>query len=124
MLKELNIQRGGYMKKILTWITVVIIAALVLGIIRDQIIKTALTVTASQITGAPVHVDGFTLEGSEFSGLYYLKPALSAYPSGSAAYPLARPARLAGNMTDAEYPEYYYWPQFVKEDYYAAWRTP
>ncbi len=49
------------MKKILVWAAVVVIAAFVLGIIKDQVIKTALTVTASQITGAPVHIDGFSL---------------------------------------------------------------
>jgi hypothetical protein len=49
------------MKKILIRVVVVIIAFLMLGIIRDQVIKTALTVTASQITGAPVHIDGFSL---------------------------------------------------------------
>lgn len=49
------------MKKILIWLAVVIIAFFALGIIKDQVIKTALTVTASQITGAPVHIGGFSL---------------------------------------------------------------
>jgi len=49
------------MKKILIWIAIIIIVILALGVLRDQIIKTALTITISQVTGAPVHMDGFSL---------------------------------------------------------------
>lgn len=49
------------MKKILVWPAVILIAAFFLAVIKDQIIKTAVTITASQITGAPVHIGGFSL---------------------------------------------------------------
>ena len=49
------------MKKILIISAVVIIAILTIGIVKDQIIKSAITVVATQVTGAPVHIDGFSL---------------------------------------------------------------
>lgn len=49
------------MKKTLLTVLIVVIALLGLGIVRDQIIKSAITVVASKITGAPVHIDGFSL---------------------------------------------------------------
>lgn len=48
-------------KKILVWAAVIIFAIFSLGIIKDQLIKGAVTVTASAITGAPVHIDGLSL---------------------------------------------------------------
>ena len=71
----------------------------------------------------PVDVTGFTLNTTEFKNKYYSKPALPAYPDGSANYPLARPARLASNFNSTSKPEYYYWPQFVKPEYYSFWNT-
>lgn len=49
------------MKKILVVITVIVIAIFGISIIKDQIIKSVITTVASQITGAPVHIDGFSL---------------------------------------------------------------
>jgi hypothetical protein len=70
----------------------------------------------------PIDVSGFTLPTPEFTDLYYSKPALPAYPEGaSASYPLPSPARLASNLNNTTRPEYYYWPQFVKSEYYDFW---
>lgn len=71
----------------------------------------------------PVDVTGFTLGSLEFKNKYYSKPALPAYPEGSPNYPLARPQRLASNFNSTTRPEYYYWPQFVKSEYYSYWAT-
>jgi hypothetical protein len=71
----------------------------------------------------PVDISGFTLNTTEFKNKYYSKPALPAYPDGSANYPLSRPARLASNFNATAKPEYYYWPQFVKPEYYNFWNT-
>ena len=49
------------MKKIIVTLVIVIICILAAGIIKDQVIKTAVTVVATQITGAPVHIDRFAL---------------------------------------------------------------
>ena len=49
------------MKKIIVWVAVVVIAIFTLGVIKDQIIKSVVTVAASTVTGAPVHIDGFSL---------------------------------------------------------------
>lgn len=49
------------MKKTLIILAIVIICILAIGVIKDQIIKSAITVVATQVTGAPVHIDGFSL---------------------------------------------------------------
>jgi len=49
------------MKKLFIWAAVIAIAAFVLAVSRDQIIKSVITVVASEITGAPVHIDHFSL---------------------------------------------------------------
>ena len=67
----------------------------------------------------PVNIGGFTLDTSEYRDKYYNKPALIKHTS--ADYPAIVPARSASNFNSATRPEYYYWPQFVKEDYYAYW---
>ena len=48
-------------KKFLIWVAVVVVAVFSLGIIRDQLIKGVVTITASAVTGAPVRIDGFSL---------------------------------------------------------------
>ncbi|MFA5096449.1 MAG: hypothetical protein WC478_03810 [Candidatus Omnitrophota bacterium] len=48
-------------KKFLIWVAVVVVAVFSLGIIKDQLIKGVVTITASTVTGAPVHIDGFSL---------------------------------------------------------------
>jgi len=49
------------MKKALIAIAIVIIIIFALGIIKDQIIKSVVTVVATQVTGLPVHIDGLSL---------------------------------------------------------------
>ncbi len=49
------------MKKAIIILAIVIASILAIGIIRDQIIKSAITVVATQVVGAPVHIDGFSL---------------------------------------------------------------
>jgi uncharacterized protein involved in outer membrane biogenesis len=49
------------MKKTLIIVGIVIIALIVLGIARDQILKATITSVASGIIGAPVHMDTFRL---------------------------------------------------------------
>ncbi len=49
------------MKKILIILGVIVVILAVLGIVKDQIIKTTVTITASKIVGAPVEMDGFRL---------------------------------------------------------------
>ncbi len=49
------------MKKFLIVLGIVIFSLVCIAIIKDQIIKSVVTVVASKITGAPVHMDGFSL---------------------------------------------------------------
>jgi hypothetical protein len=69
----------------------------------------------------PIDVRGFTENSNEAKNKYYNKFAL---PSSSyfESYPYEIPARLASNFNAALRPEYYYWPQFVKKEYYAYWK--
>jgi hypothetical protein len=70
----------------------------------------------------PIDISGFTLDSLEFKDSYYNKPALPKYPEDyqedSPNYPLPRPARASSNFNSAKVPEYYFWPQFAKEEYY------
>lgn len=72
----------------------------------------------------PIDISGFTVNSPTFIDSYYSKPALPAAPEGSPNYPLPRPERLPSNFNATLRPEYYYWPQFVKEEYYSLWATP
>jgi hypothetical protein len=58
---------------------------------------------------------------SETKNKYYNKLALPAVQTLD-SYPYEIPARLASNFNAALRPEYYYWPQFVKKEYYAYWK--
>jgi len=49
------------MKKTIVVLAILFSAILFVGIIKDQIIKSTVTVIATQVTGAPVHIDGFSL---------------------------------------------------------------
>jgi len=49
------------MKKTIVILAVIFIVIFAGSILRDQIIKSVITVVATQVTGAPVHIDGFTL---------------------------------------------------------------
>ena len=66
------------MKKILTIILIVVIALFVIGILKDMVIKSVVTVVASKVTGAPVHIDGFSLgvfnQTVKISGLKIYNP--------------------------------------------------
>ena len=68
----------------------------------------------------PVDVTGFTKE--EYKDEYYNKPALESLNNTN--YPYEIPARLAANFNATLRPEYFYWPQYVKENYYDFWRKP
>jgi hypothetical protein len=72
----------------------------------------------------PVEVYGFTSIGN--INKYYSKVALDpvAANPNDLLYPLARPGRLAGNFNSALRPEYIYWPQFVRSEYYDFWPSP
>jgi len=49
------------MKKMVVILIAIILALFVIGIVKDQIIKGIVTVAASKIAGAPVHIEGFSL---------------------------------------------------------------
>ena len=49
------------MRKTIVVLAILSIAILSAGIIKDQIIKSVITVIATQVTGSPVHIDGFSL---------------------------------------------------------------
>jgi hypothetical protein len=49
------------MKKNLIIAAIVVVAIFALSMARDQVIKSVVTVAATQVTGAPVHIDGFSL---------------------------------------------------------------
>jgi hypothetical protein len=69
----------------------------------------------------PSDVSGFILETLEAKNMYYTKTALPASDELSVNYPYPRPARSAGTFNNTVRPEYYFWPQFVKEEYYNYW---
>ncbi len=66
------------MKRILTIILVVVVALFVIGIAKDLLIKSVITVVASNVTGAPVHINGFSLgilnQTVKISGLKIYNP--------------------------------------------------
>lgn len=70
----------------------------------------------------PIDVSGFTLDSLEYKDIYYNKSELPQYPDDYVAvspdYTLPRPARAASNFNSTQAPEYYFWPQFAKEEYY------
>ena len=70
----------------------------------------------------PTDISGFTLDSLEFKDSYYNKSQLPKYPEdyqeASPNYPIARPARASSNFNSVKVPEYYFWPQFAKEEYY------
>ncbi|MDD5006173.1 MAG: AsmA family protein [Candidatus Omnitrophica bacterium] len=49
------------MKKIVIVAVTVLVVLFAVGIIKDQVIKSTITVVATNILGAPVHIDGFSL---------------------------------------------------------------
>lgn len=69
----------------------------------------------------PVDVCGFTLPTAEFKNKYYSKPALDA--ADPELCNSNNPSRRASNFFETIRPEYYYWPQFVKDEYFDYWKT-
>lgn len=69
----------------------------------------------------PIDVCGFTLPTIEFKNKYYSKPALNAADPDTCDS--SHPARRASNFNETIRPEFYYWPQFVREEYYSYWKT-
>ena len=67
----------------------------------------------------PVEICGFTLPTIEFKDKYYAKPSLPVVSAEDCE--TLRPTRPAGNFNNTTLPEYYFWPQFVKESYYEGW---
>lgn len=49
------------MKKTMIVLVVLFIAIFSVSIIKDQVIKSVITIVATQVSGAPVHIDGFSL---------------------------------------------------------------
>ena len=49
------------MKKTSVIIALIIIVIFAIGIAKDQIIRSVITIVATEVTGAPVHIDGFSL---------------------------------------------------------------
>ncbi len=76
------------MKRILIVSAIVVIAVLAAGIIKDQIIKTVITIAATEITGAPVHIDAFSLgvfnQSVRISGFKMYNP--KGFPRGILVY--------------------------------------
>jgi hypothetical protein len=72
------------MKKFLIWLGIVIFSLVCIAIIKNQIIKSVVTVVASKITGAPVHMDRFQLNilssTIHISGFKMYNP--SGFPEG------------------------------------------
>jgi hypothetical protein len=64
----------------------------------------------------PTDVCGFTDPVDK--NKYYSKAALAAVLADDPTCTFEHPARLAGSYYDATRPEYYFWPQFVKDEYY------
>ena len=72
------------MKKAVTLLLVIIIIFLGLGIAKDQIIKSVVAIVTSQVTGAPVEIDRFSLrvfkQSVRISGFKIFNP--SGFPKG------------------------------------------
>ena len=48
-------------RKLMVWAVIFFVTLFVAGIVKDQIIKSTVTVVTSNVLGAPVHIDGFSL---------------------------------------------------------------
>jgi len=71
----------------------------------------------------PTDISGFTIDNEEFRDKYYNRSEFIQQRTGGSPplYPFTIPRRYASNFNDAQRPEYYYWPQFVKPEYYNLW---
>ncbi|RJP29135.1 MAG: hypothetical protein C4533_04880 [Candidatus Omnitrophota bacterium] len=72
------------MKKIIIIVGIILLITLTLMVLRDQIIRTTITVAASSILGAPVRVEGFSMgifkQSMMISGLTVYNP--KGFPKG------------------------------------------
>jgi len=72
------------MKKFLIWLGIVAISLVCITIFKNLIIKSVVTTVASRVTGAPVHMDGFSLNilssTIHISGFKMYNP--SGFPEG------------------------------------------
>jgi len=72
------------MKNFLKMLMIILISIFALGILKDQIIKSIITVTATQVTGAPVRIERFSLgifkQSVRISGFKIFNP--SGFPEG------------------------------------------
>jgi hypothetical protein len=73
----------------------------------------------------PVDLSGFMNPSEEFIDKYYAKPGMARRDADATNinYPYQIPARYASNFNATNTPEFYYWPQFLKEEYYYRWKT-
>ncbi len=66
------------MKKTVVILVILLVVIFTGSIIKDQVIKSAITIIATQLTGAPVHIDGFSLgvfnQSVRISGLKVYNP--------------------------------------------------
>jgi len=73
------------MKKFLIWLGIVVVLLVCISIFKNQVIKFVVTKAASSITGAPVHMDGFSLNivssTIHISGFKMYNP--SGFPEGT-----------------------------------------
>lgn len=72
------------MKRIRKVFLIVVICIFAIGIIKDQIIKSVITVAATQVLGSPVHINGFSLgifkQSVKISGFKIYNP--KGFPRG------------------------------------------
>jgi len=77
-------ERKVFMKKFITGLGIVAVSLICILILKDLIIKSVLTTAASRITGAPVHMDSFSLNilssTIQISGFKMYNP--SGFPKG------------------------------------------
>jgi len=76
------------MKKPLKLSLIVVVSILAAAILKDFVIKSVITVAATQVTGAPVHIDGFSLgvfnQTVRISGFKMYNP--KGFPRGTLVY--------------------------------------
>lgn len=70
----------------------------------------------------PIDLTGVTVDSESFRDKYYSKPAFP-HSQTSPNYPYTVPTRHSSNFNATKIPEFYFWPQFVKQDYYTKYWT-
>ncbi len=73
------------MKKMVLVLIIIVVIVLGIAVLKDALIKSIVTVTASAVTGAPVHIDGFSLgifaQSVEITGFRMGNP--KGFPDGT-----------------------------------------